>query len=252
MAPHAAASGGTPATPAGIDKGGSAGSSDARCTGRDPVAHSAVNGRKRLKRVAIIGGGSAGIVQAQQLHQLSHAADSEVAFETTIYERRPKLGAGLWMCDQETGECVIRWDEHGRGWPTSGPSEGTGEGEEDRRWPIGAMYEVSSRCTLRSTIATHLPSFALSRSKGPPYQHTLRPHELQRLPFSASRCIRCLPLAERGGGVLDSFCRRLRGERSTRRRYQAEHGGHQAASITRPSARRWTSRRWVYVADRKS
>lgn len=85
------------------------------------------------RRVAIIGGGSAGVVQARELLKLNEES-GETLFEPTIYERRAVLGSGLWSLDADPGPCHITFGANGRAYPRW-------ETTSSRNWPPGAMYD---------------------------------------------------------------------------------------------------------------
>ncbi|PWN20033.1 FAD/NAD(P)-binding domain-containing protein [Microstroma glucosiphilum] len=91
------------------------------------------------RRVAIIGGGSAGIAQAQEL--------LDAGFQPTIFERRDRLGSGVWALDDEPGKCEVLFDEGGRAYPRW-------EETEERRWPPSAIYPG-----LRTNISYDLMTY---------------------------------------------------------------------------------------------
>lgn len=102
-----------------------------------PGGENANNPQRHRRRVAIIGGGSAGVVQAEQFLKLSRElredqGEGAVQFVPTIFERRSVLGAGLWALDEDPGPCHILFDDTGRAFPRWDPS---------RRNPPSAMYE---------------------------------------------------------------------------------------------------------------
>lgn len=84
------------------------------------------------RRVAIIGGGPAGL---SCLSQLVEIAD----FDVTLYERRAGFG-GVWVYDAQPGACVIRYDSYGRAFALwSGDRK---DGSDDGTFrPPGAMYD---------------------------------------------------------------------------------------------------------------
>lgn len=118
---------------------------------------------KPIKRVAIIGGGPAGVVQAQQLLQVSEQQDCRYRFEPTIFERRANLGPGIWACDRDAGPCNILFDAGGRAYARWD--------EKARRWPPGAMYEG-----LRTNLPVDLMTY-----RDTPFQ------EDARAPFPARK-----------------------------------------------------------------
>lgn len=93
------------------------------------------------RKVAIIGGGSAGVVQAQQLWQVNDELRGKKAdtdhgphFEPTIFERRTTLGSGLWAHDADPGPFHLVFTPDGRAYPRW-------ETTTTRQWPPGAMYD---------------------------------------------------------------------------------------------------------------
>lgn len=99
-----------------------------------------------VKRVAILGGGSGGVVMAEQLLD-GLPKDVSTRFEPTIFERRRTLGSGLWSCDQDPGPCHTRFSSSGRAYPRW-------EETEERHWPPGAMYEG-----LKTNISADLMTY---------------------------------------------------------------------------------------------
>lgn len=103
-------------------------------------------------RVAIIGGGSAGIAQAQEL--------LDAGFQPTIFERRDRLGSGVWALDEEPGKCEVLFDDGGRAYPRW-------EETEQRRWPPSAIYP-GLRTNISYDLMTYRDSpFREKRIDGP-------------------------------------------------------------------------------------
>ncbi|PWN47577.1 FAD/NAD(P)-binding domain-containing protein [Violaceomyces palustris] len=113
---------------------------------------------KGLRRVAIIGGGSAGMSMVQQLHQV------DPKFRPTIFERRSGFG-GIWRYDPEPGDCEIVFDSRGKPRPvfrlrgdgdaSVGKEGGTKSSfQEVRGYPPSPMYEG-----LRTNIPKSLMAF---------------------------------------------------------------------------------------------
>lgn len=101
-------------------------------------------------RVAIIGGGPAGISMADQLLSLSSTALTR--FDVTLFERRSSF-AGVWAYDADPGPCLIRFDSSGRAhalW-----NGGLKDGDEGGRFrPPGPMYD-GLRTNLPCDIMTY-------------------------------------------------------------------------------------------------
>jgi len=106
-----------------------------------------------VRRVAIVGAGSAGLAAALELITLSASNNAgehqtEVDFEPVIFERRPHLG-GIWQFDADPGECHFVFDERGAAHPVSSL---VAEGRQ--AWPPGPMY-----AGLRTNIPRDLMCF---------------------------------------------------------------------------------------------
>ncbi|CAO1616338.1 unnamed protein product [Sympodiomycopsis kandeliae] len=121
---------------------------------------------EQIRKVAIIGGGSAGVAQARQLLQINDEssgdprASSDIQFEPTIFERRPVLGSGLWALDADPGECHVLFSSTGRAYARWDVSP-------NRDWPPGAMYD-GLRTNIPADLMAYRDSpFDESRISGP-------------------------------------------------------------------------------------
>ncbi|KAK0554377.1 monooxygenase [Tilletia horrida] len=81
------------------------------------------------RRVAVIGAGSAGLGAALELNAIK-SPDGHPAFQTVLFERRPQVG-GIWVNDDDAGECKFFFDQHGRPHPVS----------VGRLWPPSPIYD---------------------------------------------------------------------------------------------------------------
>lgn len=112
------------------------------------------------RKVAIVGGGSAGVVQAQQLFQINDEVGPKgPTFQPTIFERRPVLGSGLWAVDSDPGPCNILFTPSGQAYPRW-------ETTAARYWPPGAMYE-GLKTNIPADLMTYRDSpFDVTRMSG--------------------------------------------------------------------------------------
>ncbi len=101
-----------------------------------------------MRRVAIIGGGPAGLSMADQLAAINARAP---AFSVTLFERRTGFG-GVWTYDADPGNCDVRFDRHGRAHALWG---GRKDGDDAGRFcPPGPMYD-GLRTNLPCDIMTY-------------------------------------------------------------------------------------------------
>lgn len=102
----------------------------------------------RMRRVAIIGGGPAGLSMADQLAAINARGP---AFSVTLFERRTAFG-GVWTYDADPGDCDVRFDRHGRAHALWG---GRKDGDDSGRFcPPGPMYD-GLRTNLPCDIMTY-------------------------------------------------------------------------------------------------
>ncbi|KAE8234174.1 hypothetical protein CF326_g789 [Tilletia indica] len=94
------------------------------------------------RRVAVIGAGSAGLGAAQELNSIINS-EGKAVFETVVFERRPQVG-GIWVNDDDAGECKFYFDKSGKPYPVS----------VGRLWPPSPIYDG-----LRPNIAIDLMCF---------------------------------------------------------------------------------------------
>ena len=91
------------------------------------------------RRVAVVGGGPAGLSMVSQLLAINRHQQSAQAFAVTLFERRTAF-SGVWCYDATPGPCVVRFDASGRAhalW-----ADGKKDGDDHGTFlPPGAMYD---------------------------------------------------------------------------------------------------------------